>query len=375
MSKYLLLEIGASARELKRTGFVSEAGVWLADVPVGDVAERAVEADKTIVVCEGAAFSSWVVDVPVLGAAKLQKILPNLMADLCATPIMDTHFSLIGQPESGKAFIIAAARSFLDNVLEFTNSIGVSPDRVLPDYCLLPVQAEHAVAVTPEGNVVVRMADGSGFCGEPDLAVLMVPDLILPAALTEQVWKTFLAKALETEANILTGPYAKHTNVFAFIPLFKRSAILAMICFFTWAAGTFYMAQSYNDKAEVLYEAAEEKFKKAFPDVKRIVNLEAQMRSKIKDAEEKQGGQFLSVSSAFFKVLSGVEGASLDGVRYDQSRTEYTLTLAFSSFAEADTFRQKMNASGIAFSEGSSRQEGPVILTDISLNLNAGASR
>jgi len=366
VSKCLILEISADGTSLLQAGVV-ENGAWQ---PVTETQLSPVNAsiDKTIVVCHGSVFASWSLDVPALSTSKLQKILPNLMADQCATPVADMHLSLIGPVQEGKAHVIAIAKIVIEEALALCRRLGVQPDFMLPDFCLLSTPGS---VIGVDGFVRVRLPDNSGFCAEVDLAKAIQTDLKLTDTQTKTAseWQRFLASAADGDVTILQGEFTSRANILSFLPGLKRAAVLSAACLAVWVGSTLITAQSYDDRASKLHVMAEKSFRSAFPEVKRIVNIDAQTRSAVRQLQQQGSGQFLQLSSALFSVVKEFEGVTVEMIRFDQVRGDFAATVSFASFAESEAFRNQLQAKGTGFQEGSSRQEGARIFTDITLKL------
>ncbi len=343
---------------------MNKAGAWLEAVPAHAVASTT--ADQVVAVLTGAGVSLWRETLPALPSAKLQKILPGLMEDRLAGPASAMHFALMGTSADGSQLVAAVDRSVMDNAAATLAALGHAAARLVPDFMLLSESEGAQVLKGPDGLCRVRLPDGTGFTAEESLTESML-ESASEVVVSPESWHATLARAAATPITLKQGRYAGRADMVTALLWFRRAGLIALAGLILWAVTVSFETTRLNREADAAYTEAEALFRASFPDVRRVANMRAQARQEVMKLRQLSGGEFLKLSTLLFEQSNTLEGVLLEGLRFDNARGELAATLSFASFADGETFKNGLSASGVMVTEGGSRQEGARVVTDLTL--------
>ncbi len=359
MSDYLVIEVDESGARAVAVHLVSGGG-W-AQLDPENLAARSDK--RAIFILDGRAVSVHAVEIPDIEDNKATKILPAIMDDKIATHTNDVHYALVGDrdKDSGIRPVAAVDRLVMNNVMELAASLGITPNIIVPDFLILPVPAEASVSIVLDDRSLVRLPDQSGFALEAGIV-----SHVTTGAVTGESWHDLVASELPTlGSNLMQGPFAPHTSLLAGLVWWRRSAILGLLALVVLAGGTLYRAGENYRQVDTLYANAEEVFRTALPEERRIVNMEAQMRRALVGQRQQGGGEFFVLADVAMRAVEAGERTLLETVRYDRGEGLLILDVSFASFAESTDFRNRIEEAGMIVTEGSSRQEGNRVISEI----------
>lgn len=321
------------------------------------------EVERTIIVLDGRATASHLIELPDFPENKLAQILPGLMEGRVATSPAETHFAIV--PESGELRpVISVRRSIMDGLQKQVTALGLKASALIPDYLCLEKPEVGALACEMPSHMLVRTAGGGGFAAEVSIAKVMEPSATIKGKIEARQLAELAAKA---DCSLLQGAYSPKHDLLASLVLFKRAGYIASAAFALWLGSALYAASNNYGQAEALYQASNTVFRQALPDVTRVVNAEVQMRQKVMELRQRSGGVFFLLSDHLFRAVEASEQTILEGLRFDSEREELAVTLSFSSFAEGEGLKASLQNVGILVAEGSSRQESGRVYSDLTL--------
>ncbi|MEX0300755.1 MAG: type II secretion system protein GspL [Kordiimonas sp.] len=361
----IVIEFCADADRIENAGLVQDGKmVWLTET---DFKARVRAGAEAVIVLHGSHVVGHSVELPNFTDAKLLKILPGLMEDKLSVAGEVRHFALLGErdPEQGTRLVGVIDTEVMDNITTKVKELSLSLFAIVPDYMLIPQNADRAVAWEIGGFVRARLTDGSGFCAEPGLAEVMLPETAETVSVSNKKWRQVLETAQTKHTNLLQGSYAPRGDILAGLVWFKRAGMLLATLCLVWFGSVLLTASQNNQKADLLYQEAEAVFREALPDVPRIVNMEAQMRRAVADARQQGGGEFFALSQMIFSAVQDNQETMLESLRYDSENGNIALSVSFASFAESERFKDHLLRAGARVTEGSSRQESARVFSDI----------
>lgn len=360
MSATYLLEVNET--------FDAVTQVWLATANGIEASSMdALESDHTqpdvIAVLDGRAVACHNIQMPDVDDAKALKILPAVVDDKLAIADEKQHLALLSAQglEAGERLVGVVSVDAMQRLRGLFAELGVTVSRAVPDYELLAVDMEAEQVCELQDRVVVRRPDGSGYAIDVSDADWMLAN-INPQAVD---WSGALSKAATVTSNLLQGAFAPRTNWRTTFLWWRRATVLASLVTVLAAALLWYGASENYRQADVMYAAAEQAFRDALPDEPRIVNMDAQLRRAIASRGQQGGGEFFALSNVVMQVVENSQQTVLETLRYEQSDGELALDVSFSSFAESSNFKRQLEAAGMRVDEGSSRQEGGRVLSEI----------
>lgn len=148
----------------------------------------------------------------------------------------------------------------------------------------------------------------------------------------------------------------------------RAAAVLALAGVLGAAALMAGEAAYLDARADLYREASERAFRETFPDARRVVNAQAQLRQRMiaLGAAEVEGG-FLPLASALSGIVSETDRVRVDGLRYDAARGALVVSAVYSDFADFEALRAAAEARGVAIEDAGARQSGEGIAGDFIL--------
>ena len=362
MSETLIIEVDETASVVTASWRLVDG--TLQAISMEDAASLGLAA-KIIAVLDGRAVATQVVEMPAVDDAKALKILPAVLDDRIAVAEADSHLALLGgrDSEAGTRATAVVDRGLLNKVIQLLGEHHLKPAAVAPDYMLLPLPKGGPVCVELSGRTLVRLPDGGGYAVDETGAALM-KEVHEPVA-SNLSWQDLLKRAADTDSNLLQGAFVPRTGMRTTLLWWRRAGALGVGALLI-AAGLVWLEASDNyQKAEQYYAGAERLFRQALPNEPRIVNMDAQLRRALAGRRQQGGGEFFYLSGFVLTAVEASEQTLLETMRYDQDRGELSLDVSFASFADSTSFKQALEQAGVSVSEGSSRQEGGRVLSEL----------
>lgn len=362
MSETLIIEVDEVASAITAIWLVTDDTIR----PISrDQASAIGLVAKTVVVLDGRAVATQVVEMPAVEDAKARKILPAVLDDRIAVVDVQNHLALMGKRDEGTGTWPAAVvdRSLMESLLQLLGSYQLKPAVIVPDYMLLPVHEDASVQLKLSDRTLMRLPDGGGYAIEEAGAALMAGTD--GPANTEQSWQDLLRFAVDTDINLLQGGFEPRTGFRTTILWWRRAVIMTLVALIVAAGSIWFEASDNYRRADQYYAGAERVFRQALPDEPRIVNMDAQLRRALAGKRQQGGGEFFYLSGFVLSAVEASEQTLIETMRYDQERGELSLDVSFASFADSTGFKQALEQAGVLVSEGSSRQEGARVLSEL----------
>lgn len=363
MSESLVIEVAEDGASFLRAGLVSEAGSWLQAVPIGALDQHA--GKSASLVLHGALVTTHRLPVPDFPDGKLMKILPGLLDDRLSTSGETRHFAPLGPRgvEDGQRTIAVVGAELLTSVIAMARDLGLEVRRVVPDYALL--EAGSAAAI--DGRICAHVADSMGFAAENSLAEHMLPPEMKPETASAEAWQAVLATASGVGVTLMQGAYGARGDMLGGLVWFRRAGMLGAASFAIWLGLSLYQASSNHDRADALHARAEQAFREALPEVPRIVNMEAQMRRALMAMRQQGGGEFLNLSAQAVAAVAANDNTMVESLRFDAETGALVLSVSFASFADGESFKQRLQQDGLRVVEGGSRTEGSRVVSELTI--------
>ncbi len=307
---------------------------------------------EAIAILPGEVVSTFSIPLPDLPASKLEKILPGILSDYLAGGSQDAHISIMEKKKTGEALIAVCDRKWMIEAVNLAAQDEKILKAIWPDYALLDVPETGVLQVRHCGRIMVRRDNGTGFT---------VPDNILQHIISEQA----VDQGHELEqppegAGLATGKYSPRAPIVLYMKAAKRLVLMMGASFLLWLAYMGIMINENNTERDRYADASVELFKKSYPQVTRIVNVEAQMRALSNGQGGGSGPEFLLFSNALFKAVNDTSGVALYSLGYENSSEVPLLNLVISSvnFSQTTSFENNLSAAGFDVVQGDSSQDG-----------------
>lgn len=325
---------------------------------------------RSILIVPGEAVLLTHATLPQRNKATWLKALPYALEDGLAGEVEDLHFA-VGLPRHGQATVAVLDRIVLENWLAQCAEAGVVPDAVIPDYLLVPYEANAWSLLLEENRAVVRIGQGGGFAcerdnltslldlalretqdqapdtwrvwGEPDpeLHVVKPIDRQQEAVDPMQVFAAGLANGLELD--LLQGAYSRQAQLGRWLRPWRLAAGLAV----AWLGLQVVVQVTEQwrltqERGRLKVEMAQV-YRSAVPGAQRIVNPKAQLENRLR---ELQGGPargettFLELLQRGGRLLAEFPQVRVRGLRYNNQQLDFDLT--GDSLETLEQLRQKL---------------------------------
>ena len=323
---------------------------------------------NAVAVIPGDTVSSFRVTLPALSAGKLRKTLPFLVSDLLVTDAEDMHLCLVETETPNDYLLLACAETVMREMKDTALAENLSLKAAWPDYMLIAPPDEGVTLMREDGDILCRRADGTGFRMPEKLAEAALSDV------TEDARKDGKRGTLPKQGQgLATGIYGAQFPFMSYLPIFKRPAILAASILLIWVIGTFAQIGRHQAARADYEDASIQLFKQAFPDVTRVVNVEAQLMNKMMSSNALPARNFLYLTDTLFQAIGDVENIGIDRVSFDRTDIRpLQVTLRAQNFSTLERARQKLVDVGFAVSEGKSSQTVTGVTGDFALSRTAG---
>ncbi len=316
-------------------------------------------------VLPGQVVSSFAVKLPPLSAAKLAKALPHIMADYLADERADTVFCIAPTPTPETDLVLACDIKVLRQTIETATRDKKDMTALWPDYMRIAVP-ETGIAVLQDGDkVLARRADGTGFC---------LPKALADAALADETPSEAVTQGFpENHAGFAVGRFGPNLPLGKIMRKAKRTLLLLAAAALTWSSALALQGWQNERQRFALEDRAVVLYKERFPEARRIVNVEAQLRGKIGTDGTAQG--FSGLFGRVQNILAQQATTRLEEVGFAaQPSPSLKLTVATPGFSELEQLRRQLTEAGFRIDSGSSEQTNGLIINEMTL-LPRGGTR
>ncbi len=313
---------------------------------------------------DGRAVSSFRLRLPKLSDAKLQRALPHIMSDYLTDNdnLSFCHMPLAkGDADNGYSLVFACAKDRLDELIGAAQAEQLEMSAIWPDYMQVPQPDEGVAIIERDGDILARRADGTGF---------RLPKALADAAIGEAQIITADPATLPAAPGFAIGRFGTQLPIADILAAVKRPLILAGAAIAIWLAATLYGGFSVNQKAAELAQSGEDMFRKKFPEVRRVVNVEAQLRNRLGGVG---GSSFSGHSSQLLAALQSLPDIRLEAMEFIGGRNQsMDITLSARNFSALEKARQKLAMAGFRVEEGKSEQSNQLVIGQFTLSLSGG---
>lgn len=369
----------------------AEAGAceWLApDVtdgaPVRGSLQEAAEAcsgKRTIFLAPGEDVLLSSVNIPARNRQRLMQALPYALEDRLVQDIEECHFAA-GTTRRGDGSLPVAVieRARLEHWLGDLASVGIAPDRVVPDVLAVPYEPGSWTILDDAGMTLVRHTTQGGFAIDRDsLAPVLASALeeageARPAQLlihaaedaadefealstlgVEIVVRPLPGSALALLANhvdggeaidLLQGDFSRREQFGrAWRPWLPAAVMLALLLVINMGM-LLYEHGRLNSESARLQSSIENIYRSTFPESQRVVNARVQMERGL-EALRRGGAQnsdFLDMMSKTAEALRQTEGLVVQRINYRERRLD--LSLMIRDLQQLDGLVQRIGENG-----------------------------
>lgn len=309
----------------------------------------------------GTSVASFRLRLPKLSAVKLQRALPHIMSDYLSDSGADVSFCHVDLPDSDHSLVLVCQHEALEVLADEAQDNGLELKAIWPDYMQVPQPDEGVATVEQDGDILARRADGTGF---------RLPKALAEASFGDLSPHSVALSSAPSEAGFATGRFGTQLPLSAMMATAKRPLWLSGIAAAVWLAATLYGGISGFQKTEELAQRGEQMFRQQFPDVRRVVNVEAQLRNRLGSSG---GASFSGYSGRILDSLKPVKNIRLEAIEFIGGRNQtIDITLSGRSFSDLEAGRLKLAAAGFNVEEGKSEQSKQLVSGRFTLSIAGG---
>jgi len=296
------------------------------------------------------------VQLPVRNRTRAAVAVPWALEDRLVADVEDLHFALGEVDGEGRWATAVVARAALESWLAEARAAGLEPQAVVPEALALPPPPPDGwTALEESDRVTVRTGAADGFACERALlgdiaAARPAPQTVVrhvvdgaaaawPAALQaaaagdaeapryDDALDVFDAATASTALNLLQGPYSRRERLGRALRRWRLPAVLAaaVVLIAAFQAGGRY-AQLGTREARLRADI-EQVFHESFPEVQRVVNAQAQMRTRLDALREggDAGPGFAGTLARAGAVISAADDSRIQALTWRGGMLEVEL--------------------------------------------------
>ncbi|MGI9438336.1 MAG: type II secretion system protein GspL [Parvibaculales bacterium] len=312
----------------------------------------------------GQLVASFCVKLPALPPSKLDRALPHIMSDYLTSDAGDLVFCHMPTTDD-KHIVFACARHALDALIDEARDNDLELQAIWPDYMTL-AQPENGIAIAEEGDdIIARRADGSGF---------RLPKALAAPMLTNTDTHSATPDALPpTTPGFATGRYGTQLPLADMMRRWRRPLVLAAAALIVWLGAGLNAAMDNQRQRDAMEAQAETRFMTLFPETRRIVNLESQLRTKLGMSG---GASFGGQVTRLLSTLAALPNIRLEEMAFDAAQSSaLEITLSTTDFSALETARLRLVQAGFGVTEGKSEQSDDVVIGRFNLSPSNRGSR
>jgi len=359
------------------------------EVSIGTLGEQVVTCfGKSIVLIMPASFFSFfVVDLPAVKPHWLRQAATYALEELVAESVDEMHFA-VGQKKSiGSYDVIAVRKSTLKMWLNFFESRGVFIAAIYVDADLLPKDGDFLLC---RDNMIFSGKDGVRggfgyaeysvyhsylekftFLNSSALSVENEPQKFSNCASsggTESSYPyAYLAANLHLGTNVAQGEFSLNRSSRAMGAW--RGVFLYGVCLLLlWIVFNYCTVRYFDGVSRELYADSLAIYRKAFPEDLRIVNLRAQLDSRLNGVKEEGRESIVSILSIIEAQVATIPSLEVASFSWNAEKGVASLGMRSSEFADLELLRKKLGGEGYTVLMGSATKEEGKAMAELSVS-------
>lgn len=330
-----------------KTGYVDDHGHG----SFADAADAAGSA-RTIMVVAGTELLLEEASVPIANLSKAHKAVPYVLEEQLAQDVEASHFAFGSRLPEGNIPVAVIARASLGWIIDQCQEYGLKPVEVIPECHALPIDPHQWSVMTNSGHAAIRFDATRGFSCDVDMLPLLLENTPGVDA-REQIWNAthfscgadrydldtknppvqmrseiqlfahgLKGKKSNQRINLLQGDFGKRKGIEKNWKPWLTPAVLGTMLLGLWGGSSWLEYQSLGAQQRQLGSDIEATLKKTFPDVRRVVNPVAQMKTRLKTLNGKgiDNGSFVSMMSAMGDALSEADKPSVRSMNFGRGK-------------------------------------------------------
>ncbi|GAA0343594.1 GspL family type II secretion system protein ExeL [Bowmanella denitrificans] len=316
----------------------------------------------------------WV-NMPAKSGRKALAAIPFMLEDeLCSD--IDSQFFAIGPRQANSQAVAVVDKQRLRLWQAMLADAGLVCHKLLPDVLALPVNSTGWSMLQLGEQLLIRQDQWKGMQGEStwmldallhfakqlseplqianysDLALPDSPNLVQQAEPLEMPMKVLAQGALAQSFNLLQGEFKPKRQHNGQWQKWRLAAVLAVVALTTSLVDKGLQASQLASHKAELDAQIQAEFKRAFPEVTRIVNVRSQMNQKLSELQQGGGGTSLLVMLSQLSPAFAQSQVRPQTLKFDSKRAELRMQAAADSFEALEQFRRLAEGQGFSVDQG-----------------------
>lgn len=314
---------------------------------------------SAVLVLPGAeAVTRWL-DLPAGSAAQARAAAAFKVGEVVASGAEGLHLAVGERDAEGRALVVWIDRERLRSGLESARTRGVMVTGAVPDYLLLPGDAEGRTVLASFGERLGVRAEGLAFGVEPELASTVVGDRPYRYIPASELDALLLASAERPPVDLLQGQFAPRRD--GPVLRWKRLAVLAAAV----AISPLVMLLAQIGKDGLEARAIERRNTvaavKLVPQSARYADAARFAVNRLR-AERRQG--FGDLAAGYLNAVRAVPGMRLDTLVHGQDGAIRS-SVSYANYSDMDQLRDALKAGGLDVVEQGTVTEGQRVTSDL----------
>ena len=318
--------------------------------------------DATVAVVPGAQVRACWLDLPDVNLAQLRGAAAFALEGELAQDLGQAHLAIGERDSEGRRLVAIASDGAMRGWLTRLGDMGLRPDLMVPDYCLLPAPERDGEVVTAMlGPQMAARGERLGVTAEPELVQALIAgrrqDHLPPEAL-DLILADGVARA---PVNLLQGVFA--SNAGAARPAANRRLVwLAVLLLISPLVILAAQAWRLDNAADRLDAETRARAIALMPGAARFEQPADYVIGRLK--AEQSRARFTILAANFYTALESVESVKLDTLVYAEGDVLRT-SVGYANYSDMDLLRSAAGKAGLTLTEESTLTEGGRITSDL----------
>ncbi|GGD76980.1 type II secretion system protein GspL [Lacimicrobium alkaliphilum] len=331
----------------------------------------------------------WVT-LPPRGGQKAIAAIPFMLEDELSTDI-DRQLFATGPRQGNQQAVAVVAKQKVQDWLGSLEQAGLYCDKLLPDILALPesdnqwsllqigehlllrqdqwkgIQGESEWLLSAISHYAKQQTDAITIANYSDLELPSLPNIDISTQQLDLPMKVLATGALGCSFNLLQGEFRPRKQTQGNWQKWRLAAVLAAIALTTSLIDTGIQAQRLASEREQLEQQIRAEFKRAMPEVTRIVNEKSQMKQKLRELQ--QGGSGASMLAMLSQLSDAFAQSRLrpQTLRFDSARAELRMQAEAESFEALEQFRRLAETQGFSVQQGAINNTDDQVISSLSI--------
>lgn len=339
--------------------------------------------------------------LPTRHEGEARQAAPFALEEDIASDLAEAHVAIGPRDATGRRLTFAVSAELAERWAAIAARIAVRPAYLVPDAWHLSAEEGDLVLAGDRGDILFfNRGDTGPACGRIEAALAddvlpaliaaarptrlaMTPELRLPSGpgLTlpddilgirfsdpVQAIRGLDEAALRALPELLGRSHSARPDWGSLARPFRRAAILASAAFILFCVLAGGEGVYLRSQADLIDAQAEADFRAAFPEVTRVVDVEAQLRQRLQGHSPQSSSDFLRLSGALSAAVAQGGQLRIESLRYDETGASLGVSAVYPDFASFEAFSRNARAMGLAVEDGGARQTGPVLAGEFTVS-------